>query len=99
MEELINARKIISDTDREIAALFEKRMQAVRTVAEYKMQRGLPIFDASREDQIVKGNLRYIDDEMIKEYYVPFIKSTMDISKRYQHRIMQGANIAYSGVE
>jgi len=35
----------------------------------------------------------------MKEFYVSFLKSTMDISKRYQHRILEGANVAYSGVE
>lgn len=99
MDELIKARKIISETDKEIAALFEKRMQAVRQVAEYKMKRGLPVFDSSREEQVVRDSLAFIEDELIREYYVPFIKGTMDISKRLQHRIMQGANIAYSGVE
>ena len=36
MNELENARKIISEVDKEIATLFEKRMEAVRIVAEYK---------------------------------------------------------------
>ena len=36
MEKLIEARKIISEADKQIAELFEKRMQAVKQVAEYK---------------------------------------------------------------
>lgn len=99
MEKLLKAREIISQTDKEIAALFEKRMEAVRLVAEYKKERGLPIFDSSRENEVVKKNLLNIEDEEIKEFYVPFIKNTMEISKRFQHRILEGANIAYSGVE
>lgn len=99
MDKLNEARSIISETDKEIAALFEKRMKAVRMVAEYKKERGLPIFDAKREQQLVKNNLSYIEDELVKEFYVPFLQNTMDISKRYQHRILEGANVAYSGVE
>lgn len=99
MDKLNKAREIINETDKQIAALFEKRMEAVKMVAEYKKERGLPVFDAAREDVLVKNNLSNIEDEEIKEYYVPFIRSTMDISKRFQHRIMEGANIAYSGVE
>lgn len=99
MDKLIKAREIINQTDKEIAALFEKRMEAVKMVAEYKKERGLPVFDSSREDAVIKNNLKNIEDEEIKEFYVPFIRNTMDISKRFQHRIMEGANIAYSGVE
>lgn len=99
MDKLIKAREIISQTDKKIAALFEKRMEAVRQVAEYKKERGLPIYDSAREDALIKANLENIENEEIKEFYVPFMKNTMDVSKRYQHRILQGANIAYSGVE
>ena len=99
MDKLIEAREIINETDKQIAELFEKRMQAVKQVAEYKKERGLPIFDSSRENEVVKANSDFITDESIKEFYVPFIKNTMDVSKRYQHRIMEALNVAYSGVE
>ncbi len=99
MEKLEKAREIIGETDREIAALFEKRMAAVKEVAEYKKERGLPVFDGAREDFLINKNLGYIENEEIKDFYVSFIKSTIDISKRYQHRILEGTNVAYSGVE
>ncbi|MBQ9912598.1 MAG: chorismate mutase [Clostridia bacterium] len=99
MDKLNKAREIIGEADREIAALFEKRMAAVREVAEYKKERGLPVFDGAREDFLIRKNLCHIENEEIKDFYVSFIKSTMDISKRYQHRILEGANVAYSGVE
>ena len=99
MDKLNKAREIIGEADKEIAALFEKRMAAVREVAEYKKERGLPVFDGAREDFLISKNLEYIGNDEIKDFYVSFIKSTMDISKRYQHRILEGANVAYSGVE
>lgn len=99
MDKLNKAREIIGEADREIAALFEKRMAAVREVAEYKKERGLPVFDGAREDFLIRKNLCHIENEEIKDFYVSFIKSTMDISKRYQHRILEGVNVAYSGVE
>lgn len=99
MDKLLEARKIINEADKEMAKLFEKRMEAVKAIAEYKIERGLPIFDPSREAELIRSNLDNVENEDVKEYYVPFIKSTMDISKRYQHRISEGANIAYSGIE
>ena len=99
MDKLLKAREIINETDKEIAALFEKRMEAVRLVAEYKEERGLPVFDSAREDEVIKNNIQYITNEEIKEFYVPFLRETMNVSKRFQHRILEGMNIAYSGVE
>lgn len=99
MDKLNKAREIIGEADKEIAALFEKRMAAVKEVAEYKKERGIPVFDGAREDYLISKNLEYIENEEVKDFYVSFLKSTMDISKRYQHRILEGANVAYSGVE
>ena len=45
MDKLTEAREIIGQADKEIAELFEKRMQAVRTVAEYKRENGKLIFE------------------------------------------------------
>ena len=39
---LESAREIINQVDKEMASLFEKRMQAVKEIAEYKKQRGEP---------------------------------------------------------
>lgn len=88
MEKLLKAREIINETDKEIASLFEKRMYAVRLIAEYKQERGLPVFDAGREAEVVKTNLQYIKNEEIKDYYVSFIEETMSISKRFQRHII-----------
>lgn len=99
MDKLKNARDTIGEIDKQIASLFEKRMQAVKTVAQYKKENGLPVFDSSREEYLIKKNAALVDDEEIREYYVSFQKSSMDISKRFQHKILEGMNIAYSGVE
>ena len=56
MEKLIYARETISAIDQEIAALFEKRMNAVKLVSEYKIEHGLPIYDAAREEALIQKN-------------------------------------------
>ncbi len=98
-DKLTRAREIIGQTDKEIAALFEKRMEAVKLVAEHKKENGLPVFDSSREDFLLKKNSEYIEDEEIKQYYISFQRNTMEISKRFQRKILEGMNVAYSGVE
>lgn len=99
MSKLEDARLIINAVDREMAALFEKRMNAVNTVAEYKKERGLPIDDFAREEQIIKCNSQMIENEKYRNYYVGFLRSTIDISKNMQHRLLDGMRVAYSGVE
>ena len=99
MNELEAARLEINKVDKELAELFERRMKAVESVAKYKIENGLPVFDASREAEIIKRNTEYISEERFKEYYINFLKDTMDVSKRYQRRLMNGMRVAYSGVE
>ena len=67
MDKIENARKVISEADKAIAELFEKRMMAVRDVAEYKKERGLPVLDEAREAALIEKNSGYISDSEIKE--------------------------------
>lgn len=99
MDKLMTARNKISEIDAEMARLFAERMAAVRTVAEYKAERGMPVFDAIREAEAVSKNARLVEDDIVRSYYVNFIKHNMELSKQYQHRLMEGQKIAYSGVE
>ncbi len=99
MNKLEEARKTINELDRQMAELFEKRMQAASLVAEYKKEHGLSILDKGRENEVIKNNSALISDDIVKEYYVEFLKSTMQISRSYQARLNEGVRVAYSGVE
>ena len=48
------ARAEIDAVDAQLAALFERRMAAVLSVAQYKQAHGLPIFDAAREAVVLE---------------------------------------------
>lgn len=99
MNELENARKTITEADREIARLFEIRMKAASKIAEYKKEHALPILDVSRENELISRNSKYIEDKVIGEYYTEFLKETMRISRAYQSRLNEGMRVAYSGCE
>lgn len=99
MSRLEDARKEINAIDEEMAKLFERRMNAVKDVAEYKKENGMQVFDSSREQQVIERNSNHIVDETLKSYYVKFLQDMMDVSKSYQHQLIKGARIAYSGVE
>ena len=89
MNILEQARMIIIEVDREIAVLWEKRMQAVKMVVEYKMEHQLPVFDGTREKEVIERNSSLIQDEQLKSYYVETLQMMMEISKKYQREIME----------
>lgn len=99
MNELQKAREIINEVDSEMARLFEKRMRAAEMVAHYKKENGLPILDSGREDEIIKNGAMRIEDAVLREYYVNFLKDTMNVSKQYQSRLIEGMKVAYCGTE
>ena len=99
MEQLKNARKKINDVDQQIASLFEERMNLAKDIAQYKKEHALPIIDKVREKQVIENSLQFIKDETVKEYYVSFMENMIEISKKYQNRLLNGMKIAYSGVE
>ena len=93
------ARDTISEIDAQMAELFERRMNAAAVVAEYKKVNGIPVEDLVREARLIEqGSARITDDE-IRSYYINFLKTTMKISKDYQHKILDGTRVAFSGVK
>lgn len=99
MDKLTKAREEISAVDREIAALFVRRMNAVRTVSEYKTEHGLPVYDAAREEALLTKNASYIEDDELRGYYMDFQRNAMRVSRRFQEKLMCGMRVAFSGVE
>ncbi len=98
-DELQKARETINEIDSSMAELFARRMEAVKLVAEVKRKEGLPVLNASREQEVIERNSELISDREIKDYYVNFIKGTMSLSRDYQRRLISGMKIAYSGVK
>ena len=96
---LDEARQIINEVDAQMAALFVKRMKAAELVYEHKREHGLPILDQKREDAVVERNASLIEEDILRSYYVDFLKNTMAISRAYQYRMQNGLRVAYSGVE
>ncbi len=96
---LDEARETINRVDSQMAELFVERMQATKMIYEYKKEFGLPIYDQKREEAVIEKNSGLIDDVVIKDYYIEYIKNLMDVSRAYQYRMQNGLKVAYSGVE
>ena len=99
MSLLEDARKRINEVDKEIARLFEKRMQAVEDVARYKQEHALPVLDQSREQEVLDRNVNYIENEKYKDSYLSMMKDMMRISRNYQQSLLHKEVVGYQGVE
>ena len=99
MNQLEEQRNEISEIDGEMAKLFERRMKACESVAAYKREHALPVLDAEREAQVIARGMERIEDPILREYYVSFMKDVMRTSRAYQTRLLEGMRVAYSGVE
>lgn len=98
MNELDRARAEINETDEKMAELFERRMKAVSEVARYKKERGIPIYDAEREAEVVRRGAERVKNRELAGYYSDFIRYTMKISRDYQASLISGITVAYSGI-
>lgn len=98
---LEKARSIIDEVDRKMAELFARRMEAVKLVAEHKSERGLPIFDEKREEQVIRKNSAFLlsESEAVRTAYLDFLGCTMSVSKKYQEYLLSGMRIAYCGTK
>ena len=99
MDLLEQARGIINEVDSEMAKLFVRRMEAAKMVAEYKQAHGLPVLDAAREEQVIRCGSERVEDDELRAYYVNFIRNNMELSRSYQHKLLRGMRVAYSGTE
>lgn len=97
MDELMTSRQTIEEIDKEMAKLFEKRMDAAAKIAAYKREKGLAVKDSAREDALIEKNIGNIENPDYEGYYVNFLRNTIEISKRYQEKLLSGMKVAYSG--
>ncbi len=88
MNQLDEARRVIDHVDRQMAALFEQRMEAVRQVAAFKAEHSLPILNAGREEEVVAKNRALLEDPALFPYYEEFIRQVMALSRRYQAELL-----------
>lgn len=99
MDALEQARAEIDTVDAQLAALFERRMAAVLSVAEYKREHGLPIYDAAREAFVLEKSAARIQDPALRPYYKDHVQHMMDVAKQYEAAVLGCNRAAYQGVE
>lgn len=86
MSDLGKLRQTIDEIDREMARLFEQRMDTVSRVAEYKAKENCPVEDSAREQEMIERNRVLIQNEAYRPHYTHFLQSVMTESKAYQRQ-------------
>ena len=84
MEILVKYREEIDSIDKELIALFEKRMDIACLVAEYKKDHEMDIFHQDRELDILKKCISDLHNKNYEEYVIEYINKIMEISKKLQ---------------
>ena len=90
MTELESARAEINNIDKQMAELFERRMEMSAKIGNYKRKHALPVLDSQRERELTEKNLSYIKNDMLKPLYIEFLTKLMELSRKYQSKITGG---------
>ena len=86
MAGLEDFRKEIDEIDKQLIALFEKRMDEVLKVAQYKKDNNLDIFQKGREEVVIGKALANLKNKDYSDEVVKFLNATMEISRGLQKR-------------
>ncbi len=96
--DLMEIRKEIDAIDEDLVKLFEKRMNAVMRVAEYKAENNLPIFNSARERDIINSLTARTSPEI--SAYIKILYGTLfDVSRAYQSKTIFKTSPAAKKIE
>lgn len=88
MNELENLREKIDAIDKEMIALFEKRMDIVADIAAYKIKNNLPVLNQNREDIVISKVKSTVKNKDYADSAADLIKDIMEISKKFQQKLI-----------
>ncbi len=89
--DLEKLRQEINNIDDEMIALFKKRMQVVKLVAEYKIKNNMQVLDAARESFIINKYTSDIEDQDLKNEVAQFLQCMLIVSRDAQSEIIERA--------
>lgn len=87
--ELTELRAELDRIDRDVVDLLEKRMEIAREIARYKIAHGLPVLDASREDQVLNSRQAMLTQERFAEDIRVIFTDIMAMSRREQEQVLR----------
>lgn len=89
MEALEGYRREIDKIDEELTKLFEKRMDVVLKVAQYKKNNKVDVLQKGREEEVLQKALNVLENKDYSDELIKFLNATMEISRGLQKRKME----------
>ena len=93
MIDLKETRDRIDDVDKEIAALFEKRMRLVEKIAEYKKENHMDVVDAEREEEMIRDLRKMASSEFNSIGIRDLMQQIISISRKRQYQIQTAYDV------
>ena len=94
MRDLLELRDEIDAIDSEIVALYEKRMQISKEVAEYKISTGKPVFDKAREQSKLETLAGKVNTDFLKHGITELFEQIMAMSRKRQYQLLTEHGLA-----
>lgn len=88
MLDIKDARKNIDEIDKQMVALFEKRMLQANEVAEYKLNTGKAVYDKEREEEKLENLGKLSSNEFNRRAITELFSQIMSISRKYQYGVL-----------
>lgn len=92
--DLLQCRQELDKIDKEIVALYEKRMDICAMVAEDKIRTGKKIFDKEREAQKLEAVKNLVNDGFRKHGVEELFEQLMSMSRKLQYGILEKNGIS-----
>ena len=89
MNKLEEYRKEIDLIDKEMIALFERRMDIARKVGEYKKENNMEILNSKREEEVIEKNVNSLKNKEYKNVTRKFFENIMELSRSLQKNIIK----------
>jgi len=87
-------RDEIDVIDREVARLFERRMEICQDVAEFKIETGKAVFDPVREQEKIEAIGNLVQDEFNRQGMQEILSEMMAISRKRQYKLLVEKGVA-----
>lgn len=88
MLDLQEIRKEIDQIDKQIVALYERRMEISKQVAEYKIATGKKVFDKEREDEKIKAVKQLASNDFNRHGVAELFIQLMSMSRKLQYKLL-----------
>ena len=97
INDINDIRKEIDEIDKELVALYIRRMNCSARVAEYKREHGMPVLDASRERALL-NKISELSGSELEGYTRTLYSTILDLSRSYQHARLGETSALYEEI-